>query len=411
MIYFYRSCLALALVFFSLIAGALPTAISDNINEDARWLKWSSAIQASNFSLSLEESGLIRKSCVTQSCTTDFDTFLLALVESYDDRLITKTELKKWLEWSAQQPLAVEERAQLFWTYQREFPGKWAQSKRDLKKSQSEEQLVGHELSARFEQMLQYASEHESIVPVPIDANRTQIARDLVTLNPPIDQYGDGSYAKGLRLYMFCRDDRHYSCLMIMRNPLGEIVKSGSQVWTHKSLGFSRVEKKFNQVNGHTPTGVFLVDGVMPVADQQLLFGKFRRLVLNLPEASPNEEKLKTLLPVSSHKANWWKEAVIARNMGRGLFRVHGTLRPAPTGTTYFPFLGTGGCIAQRENTYNKVTYQDQRQLLDDLMTNLGLRSEFENETQIKGLLYVINLDGTKKAVEIADLVKAKVLN
>lgn len=409
MIHFYRSCLALALILCSAIGSAKSLDISDNIKEEARWKKWSLAIANHNLALQLEESESIRKSCVTKTCTTDFDVFLYSLSEASGDKFISKDQLEKWMTWAEAQPLAVDELAQLAWTFKGEFPVKWAAAQVRLKQAASEQKLLGRTLSPRFEQMLNYAN--ENFVPVPIDPNRAQIAHDLVTQNPPIDKYGDGEYRKGLRLYMFCRDDRHYACLMVMRNSQGALVKKGNSYWTHKSLGFSRLEKKFDQVNGNTPAGVFLIDGVMPHTDQQQLFGKFRRLILNFPERSADEEQYKTLLPASSHKASWWKESVIARNMGRGLFRIHGTLRQSPKGAPYFPFFGTGGCVAQRENTYNRVTYMDQRHLLDDLMKNLDLDAIYANEVHIKGLLYVINLDSAKKAVELNDLIKAKILN
>jgi hypothetical protein len=111
------------------------------------------------------------------------------------------------------------------------------------------------------------------------------------------------------------------------------------------------------------------------------------------------------MIPESSHNHSWWIPSVVARDIGRNDFRIHGPgkLNPDPK-STYFPFMRTAGCIAQRENTYNKVTYKDQRVLLDQMMSSLDLEIKYENEKNIYGLLYLVEIDNEYKPVTIEDL-------
>jgi hypothetical protein len=190
-----------------------------------------------------------------------------------------------------------------------------------------------------------------------------------------------------------------------MRNRAGEIHRNADgEIWTHPSLGFSRHEKEFFEKNGNTPSGIFRIDGVMAEADQKLVFGKNRRLILNFVGNSTDEENQVKLLPTSSLQTKWWREAVIARDMGRGSFRIHGTGLRSNSWKNYYPFVGTSGCIAQRENKYGENEYNDQRVLLDELMKVSGFDPTFENESSIRALLYVINIDKKKSQVELKDL-------
>lgn len=410
---FYRSCVVLAVLLASTLSWAQSSALIDNIKEEKRMSRWSQAILLSDFSRGIEPSDLVRLQCVSETCTTDFDAFLSALTDALDSGVISKAQLKRWMVWAGGQELAIEERAQLAWTFSREIPSFWAEARKELLSAQS----FAADESGRLEQMMTYAKSEDQegsvrglMAPVPIDANRIQLARDLLNQNVRMDLYANGEYAKALRIFMFCRDDRHYTCLMVMKNAAGAFVKVNGQYWAHKSLGYARTGRTYDQSNGNTPAGVLQIDGVMPSADKQLFFGKYRRMVLNLVPRSTNEEKLKLLLPASNHTANWWKESTIARNMGRGAFRIHGTKREANRDEPHFPFLGTAGCIAQRENTYDGVTYKDQRNLLDDLMKTLGLAPVYANEPKIKAILYVMNIDDVKKSVELSDLLALKLL-
>src|SRR5690606_14102858 len=96
-------------------------------------------------------------------------------------------------------------------------------------------------------------------------------------------------------------------------------------IWTNPALASSARGIPSYSRNGNTPAGILTIDSVMPSADQQLSFGKFRRMILNFIPKSKNEVLTKKLLPESSHQNGWWKPAVVARDVGRNLLRIHGT--------------------------------------------------------------------------------------
>ena len=233
-----------------------------------------------------------------------------------------------------------------------------------------------------------------------------EVVSDLYFNTPDSSTYLNGKYSSGIKIFMFCRSKRVYPCLMVMRDMEGiNVRKDNGVLWSQPALAAARSGFPTYQRNGNTPAGIFTIDSVMPYADQQLSFGKFRRLILNFVPASNNERVVKSMLPVSSHESDWWKQTVVARDIGRNLFRIHGSGRmnnepQAP----YFPLNPTNGCIAQRENTYNGVTYKDQRDLLDEIMKNLNLEPTFSNETKINGILYVLELDDKNSAVRLEDL-------
>jgi hypothetical protein len=247
----------------------------------------------------------------------------------------------------------------------------------------------------------------------PDDIDNTAAARDLLTIEPAIEKYYSGRYKNVPRLFMFCRQSREFPCLMIMKNADGAWHTSPktNQLWSQPSLGYSRYKKSFNQSNGNTPSGVFRIDGVMPENDKQMVFGKFRRMILNFVAKTENEQNYKFLLPPSSHTLTWWQEAVVAREMGRGLFRIHGTGLSSNDQRNYYPFVPTSGCVAKRENTYDRVTFKDQREILDEIMLAMQLDPTHGNEEKIRGLLYVINLNNEKKPVTLDDVKKLGVFN
>ena len=251
---------------------------------------------------------------------------------------------------------------------------------------------------------LDYLESHEQVTTSDWN-DRYDVAKALLTEEPPIQTYWDGRYYQKPRIYMFCRDNRKQKCLMLMKDAAGNLID-----WSQESLGHSRHRKDFHQTNGNTPSGVWRIDSVMPSADQQRVFGKFRRLIINFVGHSQDEINIKKLLPTMTHNHSWWHEGVVARNNGRGLFRIHGTGLRSSRFRSYFPLVPTAGCVAQSENTYNKIIYRDQRLLLDQLMVASGLDPIYENETEILGLLYVIDIDKKEEPVTIESLKEVGIL-
>ena len=236
--------------------------------------------------------------------------------------------------------------------------------------------------------------------------DQSQLARDLWESTPDLTRFAGGKYNKGIKLYMFCSTNRLFPCLMLGKDAEDRpILNSDGTLWTHQSLASSARNIPSYQRNGNTPAGVLTIDGVMPVADQNLSFGKFRRLMLDFIPASQNETILRSIIPEASRSSQWWMPSVVARDVGRSLLRIHGTGRINTwPDSSWYPFIRTSGCIAQRENTYNGVEYKDQRILLDTLMVAQGLEPVYANESRIKGLLYFIEVNDQAKAVTVSDL-------
>ncbi len=230
---------------------------------------------------------------------------------------------------------------------------------------------------------------------------------DIFYNTPDVTTYMNGEYIKSVKIFMFCRSNRLFPCLMTMKNAQGEIVRNADgSIWTQRALASSKQGLPSYSRNGNTPAGIHFIDSVMPSADQNVSFGKFRRMILNFVPKSKNEILHLALLPESSKNKDWWKPATVARDIGRNDLRIHGTgkVNEEPT-TPYFPFMRTNGCISQRENTYEGIVYRDQRELLDSIMTAMDLAAVYENELKIKGILYLIEVDGTNEPMTL------KVLN
>lgn len=237
-------------------------------------------------------------------------------------------------------------------------------------------------------------------------AEVTRTVMDLFYDSPSLAEYQDGKYKGGIKLFMFCRTNRDYPCLFVMRDANDEIVRNeDGSIWSQNSLAQSARKLPYNVRNGYTPTGVWTIDGVMPSADQTISFGRFRRMILNFIPKTSQENRLKSLLPSIAQDQDWWKQTVVARDMGRNLFRIHGTGKTNPDpNSTFYPFRQTSGCISQRENVHDGYDWKDQRKLLDRIMQAQGNKAVYANETKIKGVLYVFEIDGKKATVTPEDL-------
>lgn len=265
-------------------------------------------------------------------------------------------------------------------------------------------------LNAGHTNLVKLARKNSSYFEVSRDDQQSKLPQEMVAdlyhQTPDVATYMNGEYSKSVKILMFCRNNRLYPCLMIMKDVFGlPVRKENGKLWSSPSLASSSKGLPSYIRNGNTPEGIYTIDSVMPHADEQISFGKFRRMVLNFIPKSKDEVLLKSLLPESSKKSDWWKSSAVSRDMGRNLFRIHGTgkVNPDPA-TPYFPFMRTSGCVAQKENTYDGVTYVDQRNLLDSIMVAMDLAPVFENEPQIKGLLYVMEIDDKNAPVTLQDL-------
>ncbi|MFT6630402.1 MAG: hypothetical protein ACJAS4_000338 [Bacteriovoracaceae bacterium] len=231
--------------------------------------------------------------------------------------------------------------------------------------------------------------------------------KDLIYRTPDLAHYNNGEYKDTVRLFLFCRESRDFPCLFVMKDIFGNIVKENGKVWSLPALAKSARNIPYYKTNGQTPNGVHTIDSVMPEANRQTAFGKFRRVMLDWIPKSQGELNTKHFLPISHTQLNWWKRANVARDAGRLYLRIHGTGRvnDEPS-STYFPHMPTSGCISTREGKYGAMRYTDQRKVLDKLMEASQLKPVYSNEPNIKGVLYVVNIDDQKKSVKLLDLKK-----
>lgn len=226
--------------------------------------------------------------------------------------------------------------------------------------------------------------------------------KDLVFSGANLGQYAQGEYE--VKLFLFCRHDRRYSCRFVLKDRFDQLVRNkDDSVWSMPALAHSSRDLPYYITNGYTPSGVHSMDSVMPEANRPIAFGKFRRVILNwIPKGKTRE-----LLPNSALDKKWWKEASLARNNKRKYLRIHGTGKlNTDSSTTFYPHVPTAGCISTREGKYSQATYTDQRIILDNIIKAQNLLPSYNNETKIKGILYVIELDNLKQPITQKTLAK-----
>lgn len=266
-------------------------------------------------------------------------------------------------------------------------------------------QLAGHE---RLIELAKTYTAYQDIADMGENESDAEadIVSDLYFNSPDVTTYMGGEYFKSVKIFMFCQYNRLYPCLMVMKDINGIPVRnSNGTLWVNKALASAVTGLPSYERNGNTPAGIFTIDSVMPDADQQISYGQFRRMMLNFIPKSSDEAHIKSLLPKSSWDSDWWKPTTVARDIGRNLFRIHGTGRKDNiAGTPYFPFSRTHGCISQRENKYDRIEYTDQRKLLDKIMVSLELEPKYINEPKIKGLIYIIDLNDRNAPLNEEDL-------
>jgi hypothetical protein len=253
---------------------------------------------------------------------------------------------------------------------------------------------------SRYPQWAQMLIPSEKAAPTVTN----DIIKDVFNFEPS-NQYASGKYYKKPRVFMFCRSVREYPCLMVMKDGDGNVWRDAKgSVWSQPALGYSHHKLPATKPNGNSPAGIQRIDGVMPTADSTLTYGKFRRLILNFVGEGKNESFTKLLIPASSYNSDWWKQASVARDIGRGALRIHGAGWFSLKSSPWYTFVPTSGCIAKREGSYDGTKFVDQRLFLDELMRISGLEVKAENEEKITALLYLIEIDAKKAPVKLADL-------
>jgi hypothetical protein len=257
-----------------------------------------------------------------------------------------------------------------------------------------------------FKDHLESAFLNDLIGHYPVEWSLFKKAKDGVELKPSEVQEILNHKTFNLSIFTLFQKDRTKPGKLFIRRADGSFVhKTNGDLWSIKVLGISGRGLPFNHSNGTTPCGVYSIDSVMPEANNNYEFGKFRRLIVNFLATSTNEENIKQFLPLNHHRNNWWLPSVVARELGRSLLRIHGTGRVNKNPfSSYYPMIPSSGCLTVMEN--RAMGFRDvneQRELLDTLMAALNLPATYENESKIHGLLYVIEFDGRYQTLEFKD--------
>lgn len=229
--------------------------------------------------------------------------------------------------------------------------------------------------------------------------------KELFDYRQPLMMSENSEYNDKLKVFVFCRRQRVYPCRMLIKDNKGEILKDNNgDTFNLSILAKSSRDLPSNIRNGQTPQGIHTIDSVMPYANAQTFYGKYRRVILNFVKNTQEEELTKDFLPESQHEKLWWKKASVARDVNREFLRIHGTGGTSQADRPYYPHVPTSGCMSTREGIYNEVEYHDQRIVLDALMRANDLDQNYDNETSIKGHLVVLEINNEKAPVEMEDL-------
>ena len=234
----------------------------------------------------------------------------------------------------------------------------------------------------------------------------TKDVKSIINFDSSISSYRNGEYNRTVRVFLLCREDRHYPCLFILKDIYGDLVRrSDGLIWSLPALAKSKRGISYNKTNGDTPAGVHQMDSVMLEANRKLSFGKFRRIILNWINGNFFEEGTLSFLPKDQSSKLWWREAIIARDVGRKYLRIHGTGRiNKDSKSTFYPHVPTSGCISTLEGLYDGVNYEGQREILEEILKASQLLPVYSNEVNISGILYVLELGSKESAVTIKDL-------
>ena len=218
-------------------------------------------------------------------------------------------------------------------------------------------------------------------------------------------QYRSFSDRSRTQIFILCRTQRKYPCKMLIKDKRGRWLTTDRELWMQPALAYSRKRKIPVKKDGHTPSGLMYINGVMPKANRQFAYGKFRRLIVDFVE----DHDLLEWLPEEHLEQDWWQEAQMAKEVGRKYLRIHGTgQRNSRADSTIYPFVGTRGCVAKRENYYRQfdVDFKDQRDLLEALMRAQKLEPTYENHPHIRSVMYLVEIDNQKRAVTRQDVLE-----
>mgnify|MGYP005841964983 CR=1 FL=1 len=169
--------------------------------------------------------------------------------------------------------------------------------------------------------------------------------------NPPLAELLNHQIASDqLHLFILCHPDRALLCQAILRDRQGKFWRSpNGQIWRLPLLSQSLHRLPWNFTHGHTPQGIYRLEGTAPQQLKSLkdlptdsefqAYGQFPLVKLYLPfetqvkEFLPNQpgafkapiHHYQNLLPFSWRNHLPLQQSYWAGKLGRSLIRIHGT--------------------------------------------------------------------------------------
>jgi hypothetical protein len=229
-------------------------------------------------------------------------------------------------------------------------------------------------------------------------------------------------------LYVFCRPNRDVLCTTVLKDRNGKFVKNPvKQLWSTQLLLQSLHNLDWNFTNGRTPQGLYRMEGISRQPDDEVFhaYGQFSLVNLFLPfEDGVNSflpsqkgkftgslKDYQTLLPPSWRSYAPIQQAYWAGNMGRSLFRIHGSgaaldffgSKPAVVNPQNFDWNPTLGCLSAIEiyDQRGSLLKADMPKMLDALNT--------VGSGKIEGYLIVVDIPNPSaqdQAIALTEIAK-----
>ncbi|OIP76707.1 MAG: hypothetical protein AUK48_05490 [Oscillatoriales cyanobacterium CG2_30_44_21] len=212
------------------------------------------------------------------------------------------------------------------------------------------------------------------------------------------------------QMYVFCRPNRDVLCLSVLKDGNGKFVQQGKQLWSAPLLLQSIHNLDWNFTNGRTPQGIYRMEGVSRQPDDEYFhaYGQFSLVNLFVPFESGvtaflpkqkgrftgNLEAYQALLPASWRNYAPIQQTYWAGNMGRSLFRIHGSgaainffsNKSAVVSNQNFDWNATLGCLSALE------IYDDRGSLLKSDMPKILDALQKVGRGKVEGYLVVVDI-------------------
>ncbi|PZV16232.1 MAG: hypothetical protein DCF20_08830 [Pseudanabaena sp.] len=231
-------------------------------------------------------------------------------------------------------------------------------------------------------------------------------------------------------MYVFCRPNRDILCLSVIKDRNGKFLKQGNQLWSAQLLLQSLRNLDWYFTNGRTPQGLYRMEGVSLQPDDEYFhaYGQFSLVNLFVPfedgvnaflpnqkgKFTGNLQSYQALFPPSWRTYTPIQQTFWAGNVGRSLFRIHGSgaaidffrTKSAVVNTKNFEWNATLGCLSALE------IYDNRGSLIKADMPKILNALNSVGKGKIDGYLIVVDIPSPSAEAEPVTIAEiAKYLN